>query len=166
MIWFFLNTFSLLPITLHSTLLELSVFLIEIDHQGSQLLAWCSVYSNNISIINPETKEDHANFQGVQLKDASNHDLNLILRDLIILQGTYGSWTHLKEISNSTLLVSLHHCRLKSANLEIFDTSQKGKVRKVYSNEETIGGNQRFRRIIHFDDNDIVLMMIIETNFI
>ncbi len=49
------------------------------------------------------------------------------------------SWTHIKDIPSSGLLVSLHHSVMKSANMEIFDISQRGKVKKVYSFEEVLG---------------------------
>lgn len=52
------------------------------------------------------------------------------------------SWTHLKEIRNTSLLVSLHHCWNTSANLEIFDIVQEGKARKIYSFEEVLGGDE------------------------
>ena len=59
--------------------------------------------------------------------------------------GRYASWTHVKQIPNSNLLVSLHHCWDISANMEIFDIAQNGYVRKIYSFEETSGGlNTRY----------------------
>lgn len=51
------------------------------------------------------------------------------------------SWTHIKEIPNTTLLVSLHNSYNKAANLEIVDIPKKGFVRKIYSFEEVIGCN-------------------------
>lgn len=53
------------------------------------------------------------------------------------------AWSHVKEILNTRLLVSLHHCWNRSANMEIFEVSQKGKARKVYSFEEIKGGNNQ-----------------------
>ena len=51
----------------------------------------------------------------------------------------------MKEISNTSLLVSLHHsCDSGSAKLEIFDLSHKGQARKIYSFEEITGGKVRF----------------------
>lgn len=47
----------------------------------------------------------------------------------------------MKEILNTSLLVSLHHSTGDSANMEIFDISRKGKARKLYSFEEVVGGN-------------------------
>lgn len=49
------------------------------------------------------------------------------------------SWTHLKEISETGLLVSAHH-DWRLVNLEVFDISKKGKVKKIYSFEEACGG--------------------------
>lgn len=50
------------------------------------------------------------------------------------------TWTHRKAIPNSRMLVSLNHCWTASANLAIFNISQNGDVRKVYSFEEVMGG--------------------------
>ena len=48
-------------------------------------------------------------------------------------------WTHVKEIANTGLLVSVHHCYNKSANLEVFDVSRKGHTKKIYSATEVSG---------------------------
>jgi len=45
-----------------------------------------------------------------------------------------------KEIANTGFLVSVHHSYQKSANLEVFDVSQKGQPKKIYSFEEVSGG--------------------------
>ena len=52
---------------------------------------------------------------------------------------TEHTWTHVKEIPNTKLLVSLHHNREKSANLEIYDISNKAHIRKIYSLGEVSG---------------------------
>mgnify|MGYP006950865834 FL=1 len=44
----------------------------------------------------------------------------------------------MKEIANTGLLVSVQHCS-KFANLEVFDVSQKGQTKKIYSYEEVSG---------------------------
>lgn len=62
--------------------------------------------------------------------------------------------THVKEIPNTKLLVSLHHAYNLGANLEIYDISQKSRPRKIYSFEEVKGGKFRFFLIYwnyHFD---------------
>lgn len=46
----------------------------------------------------------------------------------------------MKEITNTGLLVSVEHSWGASANLEVFDVSKKGRVKKVYSFEEVSGG--------------------------
>lgn len=51
-----------------------------------------------------------------------------------------GGWTHVTEIPNTKLLVSLHHKSFKSANFELFDISKKGQANKIYSFEEVSGG--------------------------
>ena len=45
----------------------------------------------------------------------------------------------MKEIGNTGLLVSACHCYDKSANLEVFDVSRKGKAMKIYSFEQVSG---------------------------
>mgnify|MGYP000889969115 FL=1 len=50
------------------------------------------------------------------------------------------SHTHVKEIPNTKLLVSLHHNLEKAAGLEIFDISKKDQINKIYS-FEVFGGN-------------------------
>ena len=50
------------------------------------------------------------------------------------------SWTHLKEISGSKLLVSLHHSLYKCANIEVFNLTNKGSPEKIYQFDEVIGG--------------------------
>ena len=51
------------------------------------------------------------------------------------------SSTHVKEIPNTTLLMSLHHNYEESAKLEIFDISRKDQINKIYSFEEVRGGD-------------------------
>ena len=45
----------------------------------------------------------------------------------------------MKEIANTGFLVSVYHFYDKSANLQVFDISRKGQVRKIYSFEEVTG---------------------------
>ena len=49
-------------------------------------------------------------------------------------------WTHIKEIP-TPYLISLHHSYHEGANMEIFDISNKGKVKKIYSLGQLNGGN-------------------------
>ena len=67
---------------------------------------------------------------------------------LITISQGDDNWTHVKEIANTRLLVSMQHVGSKSANLEVFDVSRKGQVRKIYSFEEVSGG--RFLVKIYF----------------
>ena len=53
---------------------------------------------------------------------------------------TSGGLTHVKEIPNTKLLVSLNHNYLKSANMAIFDLSWQV-PKKIYSFEGVSGGN-------------------------
>ena len=45
----------------------------------------------------------------------------------------------MKEIPNPGILVSVNHCYERSCNLEVFDVSQKGNVKKLYFSEEVRG---------------------------
>ena len=49
------------------------------------------------------------------------------------------SWSHVKEIPGTRLLVSLHHLGYESANLELFDVSKRKQERKIYSFETVYG---------------------------
>ena len=60
------------------------------------------------------------------------------------------SRTHVKEIANTRLLVSVHHSYEVSANLEVFDVSWKGRVRKIYSFEEVSASRNIIN--IHFNN--------------
>ena len=48
-------------------------------------------------------------------------------------------WTHVKEIPNTKLLVSLHHSYDKSANMAVFDISKKDHIKEIYSLGEVSG---------------------------
>ena len=50
------------------------------------------------------------------------------------------SWTHVKDMPKTNLLASLHHNYGKSANIEIFDISERDQIKKVYSLGEVTGG--------------------------
>ena len=49
-------------------------------------------------------------------------------------------YTHIKEIPKTQYLVSLLHSYEKSASMEIFDISKKGKIKRIYTSEMLIGG--------------------------
>ncbi len=49
------------------------------------------------------------------------------------------NWSHVKEIPNTRLLISLNHNYIGSAKMEIFDLLQKQKARKIYSFGEPDG---------------------------
>lgn len=88
------------------------------------LLAWSSSRQNNISIIELETKKQYAYFEGAQLRQ------KFAIR---------GGWTHVKEIPNTRLLVSLNHDDEVSASMEVYDISKQDQVQKIYSFEEIRG---------------------------
>ncbi len=48
-------------------------------------------------------------------------------------------FAHVKEIPDTRLLVSFQHRIGESANLQVFDVSQKGRANKIYSFEEVVG---------------------------
>ena len=58
------------------------------------------------------------------------------------------SWSHVKEIPNTNLLVSLHHNEDKAAKLEIFDISKKDRTNIICSFEEVKGGIFIYFKII------------------
>ena len=51
------------------------------------------------------------------------------------------TWSHLREIPNTQLVVSLKHHYDKGANMKVFDISKKGKSRNIYTYEEVPGSN-------------------------
>ena len=57
---------------------------------------------------------------------------------LIQFSPSTGVFTHVKEIPNTRLLVSLNHKYNQSANMAIFDISKKV-AKRIYSFEETSG---------------------------
>ena len=59
----------------------------------------------------------------------------------VILLGGNLSWTHVKEIPSTKLLVSLHHHRNKSANMSVFDISKRAQIKEIYSLGEVSGGS-------------------------
>ena len=54
------------------------------------------------------------------------------------------SWTHVKEIPMTRLLVSLHHSYQYSASLKIFDITKPNAPKTVYTFEEVQGGKRIF----------------------
>lgn len=75
------------------------------------------------------------------------HYLDMLLQTLSLSmkKASESSWTHVKELSNTGYLVSLHHCWNKCANMQIFDISQRSRARIFYSFEEVFGGKHLFR---------------------
>ena len=59
--------------------------------------------------------------------------------DMRILFSDDDSWTHVKEIPNTKLLVSLHHNWEKPANMAVFDISKKDQIKEIYSLGEVSG---------------------------
>lgn len=59
----------------------------------------------------------------------------------MVLDKFMGSWTLLKEIPNTRLLVSLNQRRYESANMKIVDISTK-MTKEIYSFGEVFGGKK------------------------
>lgn len=126
-------------------LLNIRLYCHHVAFKPSKQLAWCFKKSNIISMIELETHQRYANFQGVQLKNVNgmhlqSRSLFWSFSYLLVEEYEDDSWAHLKEIPNTGYLVSLHHCDEISANLAIFDVSQKTNPKKIYSFEEIVGG--------------------------
>ena len=83
---------------------------------------------NKIGIANLETKQQYPFFNGVFLKTC-------------IYNKSRASWSHVKEIPNTRFLVSVQHANEFGANMRIFDISQKGEAKTIYSFEEIRAGN-------------------------
>lgn len=92
---------------------------------------------NNISIIELETKQEVANLSGVKPKKPTSLDIfQLFISDSKPITNHLGlgcNWTHMKEISITGILVSVHHSYEISTNLEVFDVSRKELTKKIYS---------------------------------
>ena len=106
------------------------------------LLAWCSYRTSKIDIVDFNTKQSYASFDGVKTIYLSKKFVfvNYLENDAsIILLGD--SWTHVKEIPNTELVVSLHHNYEESANMSVFDISKKDQIKEIYSLGEVSGGS-------------------------
>ena len=104
--------------------------------KSSQLVAWCTGYRNKITILDLETKKEYE-FEGAQLGDRDGTELFQLFHfnTLLALEGV---WSHVKEISDTELLVSVK-CADESANMVVYKIAANGKVREVYSFEEVTG---------------------------
>ena len=99
------------------------------------------MWINKIRLVEIETRQEFANFDGVELSKAGSIFQPFILDShLLTIYEDFSSWTHVKEIANTGLLVSVHHTSRNSANLELFDVSRKGQAKKIYSFEEVFRG--------------------------
>lgn len=116
----------------------------------SRLLAFCSRDTNNISIVDIDTKQNYSNFDGVVLKNQGISFWFETSPQIFKFPGyridstDTCNRTYVKEIPETGLLVSIHHAFSIGANLQIYDISQKGKAQKVYSFEEVRGSNSDF----------------------
>lgn len=64
---------------------------------------------------------------------------NCCLMEITALAFGAFSWTQIREIPNSNLMVSLNHVEGDSTSLQLYNISQKGNVSVVYAFEEAIG---------------------------
>ena len=90
--------------------------------------------------------------------------------------GSAASWTHVKEISGTKLLISLHTTlAASSANIEVFNLANKGRPETIYSFDEVVGCKfatsnhlNRFLSLLNLFNNDIKnnhFLFIIDTGF-
>ena len=101
------------------------------------LLAWCSQYTNKIDIVDLSTKENYASFNGVKTSDTGLGFQLFWGWYAVIFLGIH--WTHVKEIPNTNLLVSLNHIKHYSANMSVYDISKADQIKEVYSLGEVSG---------------------------
>lgn len=96
----------------------------EAGERSSTLLSWCSGREgkSQISIQDYRTGELYANIPGVKLYRTQS----------------FSTWTHVKEIPNTNLLISAYYSMSDSANFTIFDISTKN-VKETISFEELEG---------------------------
>ena len=97
--------------------------------------------SNKIIVIELDGKQDeYANFEGVQLLNKSiiRYRAHLNYFNYADYESFYSS-THVKEISSTKLLISLHQSARKNANIEVFDLANKERVEKIYTFDEVDG---------------------------
>ena len=116
----------------------IQLWIAEIAPVSSTLLAWSSEL-NKISIVELETKQEFANFDGVKL----NNSNSICYFFKLPHHGYYLSreWrlVSFERNCNTKLLVSVNRRWMNSANLEVVDVSRKGQARKIYSFEEVSG---------------------------
>ena len=93
-----------------------------------------------ISVADIVTNQMYANFEGVQIKNTNGTNTFQYRSLNLFPTGDCEQEPHVKEITNTGLLVSLSHAVEASANMQIFDISKKEKARKVFSFEEIEGG--------------------------
>ena len=75
----------------------------------------------------------------LKLRIQVNLESQIILR--LIYDNIIGrNWTHVKEIPNTNLLVSLQHSFHNSAKMAVFDISKKDQIQEIYSLGEVSGG--------------------------
>lgn len=111
-------------------------------------LLGCPWQKNIINVIDIKTKEQYVSCEGVGLKNA-NCMLEFTIRFTHIWNNQsvfQNSWTHVKEIPNTTFLVSIHHCAYTSVNMEICEISKKWQAQKIYSFGNEI--NSKLRSIL------------------
>mgnify|MGYP000844789914 FL=1 len=111
----------------------------DVECESSSLVAWCSMPENRISVIDFETKQEFASFDGVQLKPGITFKFGSRMCNIHKDSNTAFQTAYVKEIPNAGLLISLQYS-LMGANMGIFGISKKGQVNKIYSFEEVAGG--------------------------
>ena len=88
------------------------------------LLAYCSSYTNKIEVVDFDTQQSYASFEGVKITQQSTFRISNYFEADIAKIFLELSSTYVKEIPNTKLLVSLQHSCSESANLAVFDISK------------------------------------------
>ena len=116
------------------------------------LLAWCFRDTNTIEVIDLDTKQSYASFKGVYISYRGRiQNLKLFEPEIVIIFLDV-SWTHVKEIPNTKLLVSLHHNAGTLANMAVYDISKKGQIHEIYSLGEVKGGILKLFSFLRFNN--------------
>ena len=94
-----------------------------------------------------ETKREYSSFHGAELKYTGTFSFSNKNSYLNYVKDSHNGSPHMKEIPNTSLLVSLHHDAGRSANMEIYDIATKGQVNKIYSFEVVSSGSKMINKI-------------------
>ena len=92
-------------------------------------------------ILSPKPRRLNSKVRWSQIPNVPSSSKQLFFNLSFFTSTALSSYSHVKMIPDTGLLVSLHHHWRKAAQLEVFDVSKKGLARKIYSFGEVFGGN-------------------------